>query len=81
MPAIDPDAPATLIWLPKESTPSSGDFSSAQSWTLAEAAEQAFNVAKDHSSVPWIMSEGKILGEHEIRQIMSGLRAMRMFRA
>ena len=81
MPAVNPDAPAILLWLPKGKTPSDTDFDTAQSWSLEEAAEQAYSAGKDHDLKPWIKSDGKILGESEIRQIMSGLRAMRMFRA
>jgi hypothetical protein len=74
---IDPDAPAILIWLPEGITPSDRDFEGNQSWTLEQAAEQAYNVSKDHNKRPWIRSDGRILGESEIAQIMSGLRAMR----
>lgn len=81
MPAIDPDAPATLIWRQKGITPSDSEFDGAQDWTLSEAAEQAYNAAKDHNLVPWIKSDGKVLGDREIRHVVSGLRAMGMFRA
>jgi hypothetical protein len=52
-----------------------------QSWTLEQAAEQAYNAMKDHNLRPWIRSDGRILGRDEITQVMSGLRAMSMFRA
>jgi hypothetical protein len=80
MPVIDPDAPATLIWLPDGATPSEKDFQEAQEWTLEEAAKQAYNVAKDHSLRPWIRSDGRILGLGEITQVVSGLRAMGLLR-
>ena len=59
--------------------PSDGDFAVSQSWTLEEAVEQAYNVAKDHDHRPWIKSDGRILGQFEITQVMSGLRAMSLF--
>jgi hypothetical protein len=76
---IDPDAPAILIWLPEGTTPSDEDFEGNQSWTLEQAAEQAYNVSKDHNKRPWIQADGRILGESEITQVMAGLRAMRRF--
>jgi hypothetical protein len=81
MPVIDPDAPAILVWRPEGEVPSDTDFQTEQSWTLEEAAGQAYNAGKDHELKPWIKSGGRILGDSEIRQIMSGLRAMGMFRA
>jgi hypothetical protein len=81
MPSINPDAQAILVWLPKGKEPSEQDFDKQQSWTLEEAAKQASQVAKDHDLVPWIKSDGRILGVSEIRQVMSGLRAMGIFNA
>ena len=40
---------------------------------LEEAVEQAFNAGKDHDLKLWIKADGKILGEPEIRQVMSGM--------
>jgi hypothetical protein len=56
--SIDPDAPAFLIWLPEDVTASAQDFHLTQSWTLEQAAEQAYEASKDHSKRPWIMTEG-----------------------
>jgi hypothetical protein len=81
LPLIDPDASAVLAWLPQGSKPSDADFQTEQSWTLEEAAEQAYNVAMDHNLRPWIKTDGKILDEFEIRQVMSGLDAIRLMRA
>jgi hypothetical protein len=81
MPAIDPDAPATLIWLPDGATPSADDFQNEQSWSLEEAVKQAYEAAKDHNKRPWIKSNGQILDECGIKQVISGLRAMGMFNA
>ena len=81
MPAFDPDAPATLIWLADGTVPSEKDFEAAQSWRLEEAVEQAHGASKDHSKRPWIMTEGRVLDESGITQVMSGLRAMRRFKA
>jgi hypothetical protein len=77
MPAIDPDAPATLVWLADGIKPSDKDFEGSQSWTLEEAVEQAYEASKDHSKRPWIMTGGHILDESGITRVMSGIRAMR----
>jgi hypothetical protein len=79
MPAIDPNALATLIWLPKGQSASPSDFDSQQSWSVAEAVKQAYGASKDHDKSPWIMTEGRILDENQIVQVMSGLRAMGLF--
>ena len=79
MPAIDPGAPAILIWLAEGVTPSDGDFQADQSWTLERAASHAFYASKDRDNRPWIKSGGRILDQNEIGQVMSGLRAMEMF--
>jgi hypothetical protein len=80
MPAVDPDAQATLIWLADGMTPSDKDFAEAQSWTLEEAVEQAYEASKDHNKRPWILTEGHILDGSAIAQVMSGLRATKQFR-
>jgi hypothetical protein len=80
MRTIDPDAPAILIWLGGSIAPSDKDFEgSSQSWTLEQAVEQAYEASKDQSKWPWIMTEGQILDENGIAQVMSGIRAMRRF--
>ena len=72
---------ATLVWLPDGATPTEDDFKDSQTWTLEEAAQQAHKAAKDHDKVPWIKSDGRILDAFAISQVISGLRAMGMFRA
>jgi hypothetical protein len=81
MPAVDPDAQATLIWLADGIMPSDKDFEEAQSWTLEDAVEQAYEASKDHNKRPWILTEGHILDGSAIAQVMSGLRAMRQLRS
>lgn len=75
--SIDPDAPAFLIWLPEGAVASAKDFHVTQSWTLEQAAKQAYEASKDHSKRPWIMTDGRILDENGIARVMSGLRATR----
>jgi hypothetical protein len=81
MPAIDPDAPAALIWLPPGETATAGTFGKVQSWTLEEAVKHALQVAHDHDKVPWIKVGDDILGPDGLRQVASALRAMGMFGA
>jgi hypothetical protein len=69
MPVVDPDAQATLIWLADGLTPSDKDFEEAQSWTLEEAVEQAYEAAKDHNKRPWILTEGHVLDGSAIAQV------------
>ena len=80
MPTIDLDAPAVLIWLPNGIAPSDKDFDVDQSWMLEQALEQAYGASKDHSKRPLIKSDGRIWGEQEIAQALSGLRAMKFAR-
>ena len=80
MPSFNPDASAMLIWLAPGITATKKDFQGiSQSWTLEEAAEQAHEASKDHSKLPWIMTEDRILDQSGIAQLMSGLRAMKRF--
>jgi hypothetical protein len=81
VPVINPDATAILIWLQEGFTPTDSDFSSAQTWTLEEAVNQAYEAAKDHDKRPWIKSDDRILDQNQIGQIKSGLRAMGLHRA
>jgi hypothetical protein len=81
VPVINPDATAILIWLKEGLTPTESDFQKAQTWTLEEAVNQAYEVVKDRDKRPWIKSDGRILDQSQIEQIKSGLRAMGLFRA
>ena len=81
MPAIDPDAPAALIWLPEGIAPTDADFPADQSWTLEDAAKQAYEAAKDHTKAPWIKSGNRVLAKAQIDQVISALRAMGMLHA
>ena len=80
MPAIALDAPAVLIWLPNGTKPTDKDFDVDQSWMLEQAVEQAHRASTDHSKRPWIKSDGRIWGEREIAQAMSGLKALKRAR-
>lgn len=80
MPVIDPDAPAQLIWLPEDKQPTEEDFLiRPETWGLGDAALHAYEVMRDHDKVPWIKTDGQVLGPSEIRQICSVLRVMRPF--
>jgi hypothetical protein len=79
MASINPDLSAVFIWLPDDVAPSDKDFDVGQSWTLEQAAEQAYNAMNHHNLRPWVRSDGRILDQFGIAQVMSALRAQRMF--
>lgn len=81
MKRIDPDAPASLIWLAPDETATADNFTSAkQSWTLEAAVTHARQVVRDHDKVPWIMVGSDVLGPSQIDQVATGLRAMNALR-
>ncbi|MBM3578220.1 MAG: hypothetical protein FJX40_11295 [Alphaproteobacteria bacterium] len=92
---LDMSAPAILLWVEKDKTPSASDFvspeapvedasiphgtSSSPYWVLEDAVDHAIEVMRDHNKAPWIKTGDKILGPNEIQQAYSGLKALRMF--
>ncbi|MBZ9710354.1 hypothetical protein LB543_27005 [Mesorhizobium sp. ESP7-2] len=86
---LNPNEPAILAWLPKDTTATEDDFSDDSKvakpprenpehwWTLADAVDYALTVERNHDKMPWIKSGDKILGQSEISQIAVALRALR----
>jgi len=81
MPTLNTAAPAALIWLPEAEKPTAENFG-PEIMILEDAVDQTSAEEDAHSDqLPWIKTQGQILGLSEIAQLKCGLRATRMFGA
>jgi hypothetical protein len=87
MPKINTTAPAALIWLPERQKPTVASFG-AENMALEDAMDRTTADEDAHpDELPWIKTEGNILGVERYRSIEvgassdEGLQAVILFEA